>query len=355
MNLDYKNNPIKEAFIKQQTMLENMMMKSNGTTEFFAKDSEAGLFYYNMLEKIDTKIHAPLTRFYWLEAMPIEYGGGAVEFASFFKVNYLSYDANKNSASGAQNVITEVKVGFEKRRTVVRAYSWKIDIGWIDELKYRQVGADIMNTLDESVRTYYNQKLDDIAFFGMVNEGVEEAYGIANNPNITATDATGTFDTLEPIGVFDELNSLALSVVKATNYSRTYVPNHMLVPPEIYQWITVPLVVGSGTGNVGVAQSILEYFNNNNVIKTMFGSDEFMILPVQYLSTAGTSNQGRIICYCYDNNCIRLPLCMELTKGATMFDTTQMTYSTPYVTFIGQPQFVYPSTMAYLDKVLPAA
>lgn len=348
-------NPIKEQFLKGQAEIEKMLSGVNNTRSFFAKDSEAGVFYYNMLEKIDNVIYKPLSRFYWLEAMPISYGGGAVEFASFFKVNYLAQDANKNTASGNQNVITQVRTEINKVRTVVRAYSWKIDIGWIDQMKYEQVGADIMSMLDEGVRKYYNQKLDDVAFFGFVNEGEATAYGIANNPNVPVTDATTTFDAATPIQIFDNLNALAMSVLKKIDYSRELVPNHFLVPPEVYSYIVAPMVIGSGTGQAGVAMSVLEYFNNNNVIKTMYGYDDIMILPVVYLSNIGTSEQGRIICYCYDERAIRMPLCMELTKGASMFDINNMSWATPYVTFIGAPQFVYPSTIAYMDKVLPSA
>lgn len=339
---------IKRQFLEEQGRLQARIAKSNGTGSYFAKDDADGLYFANALERVDAYLHKPLSRFYWMEAMPILYGGGAVEYASFFRVNYLSYDANKNSASGSQNVITEVKATIEKQRTVVRAYSWKVDIGWIDQMKYDQIGWDVLSTLDEGARLYYNQKLDDIAFKGFVDEGIADAYGLINNANITATVSDKNWDEMTPVEMFDELNSLLYNIYSRTGYSRELMPNHILVPPELYSVLVQPMVIGNGSA--GLATSLIKYFNENNVGREMFGDWSIMILPVPYLSTIGANGTGRIVAYPFDQRCVRLPLPMDLTRGASLFDTTQMTYSTPYVAFIGQPQFVYPVAIAYLDN-----
>lgn len=350
--MDFSKISVKQAFKDMQNKFSSA---SNGNTVLskVAKDSEEGLFLYNALEKIDPILHKPLARFYWQDAMPIMYGGGAIEFASFFRINYNAYDANKNVASGNGNIITTVKASIQKFQTMVKAYSWKLEIGWIDDMKYRQVGADILSQLDEGVRLYYNQKLDDIAFFGFVGEGATDAYGLFNNANIPATQNTFRFtaDDTTPLDIVNALNALLAGITVASEYNKIYQVNHLLLPPTVYTALVQPMTIGSANG--AIYTNVLEYFKANNYIKAIYGSDDLVILPNAYLETAGSGAQSskRIVAYCYDEQVVRLPLPMDLTRGNTMFNPSSMAYETPFVTFIGCPQFVYTTLFGYLDNV----
>lgn len=347
---DYTNKSVKDSFRE----IQDSLISNFGTTNVggkLVKDSDEGMFLSNALERIDPFIHKPLMRFYWSGAMPILYGGGAVEFASFFRINYNSYDANKNVTSGSNNIITTVKVAIQKFQTMVKAYAWKIGIGWIDELKYRQIGSDILTQLDEGVRAYYNQKLDDIAFFGFVKEGAEDAYGLANNANVTAIESDVQFDAAgtTPLQIVNAINGLLASIASRSEYNVVYRTNHLLLPPSVYTAMIQPMTIGGQNG--AIYTNVMEYFKATNYVKALYGNDDLVILPIPYLETAATGNKKRAIAYCYDEACVRMPLPMDLTRGATMFNPTEMETQTPFVTFIGQPQFVYLSTIGYLDNI----
>ena len=343
---------VKQAFRKVQDSISTA--SSNGVMlNKVAKDSEEGLFLYNALEKIDPILHKPMTRFYWQDALPVMYGGGAIEFSSFFRINYNSYDANKNVASGNGNIITTVKASIQKFQTMVKAYAWKLEIGWIDDMKYRQVGADILSQLDEGVRLYYNQKLDDIAFFGFVGEGATDAYGLFNNANVTATTSSVEFldDNTTPIDIVNELNAFLAGITANVEYNTQFKVNHLLLPPSIYSALVQPMTIGSANG--GIYTNVIDYFKANNYVRAIYGSDDLVILPNPYLETAGSGSDTtkRIVAYCYNEGVVRLPLPMDLTRGTTMFNPSSMAYETPFVAFIGNPQFVYTSLIGYLDNV----
>lgn len=341
----------KQAFVDSQKNIEAMMLGNARTADAkLVKDSDATMFLSNALEKVDPVLHKPLFNFFWSEAMPIMYGGGALEYSSFFRVNYNAYDANKNVTSGNNNVITEVKATIQKYQTVVKAYAWSISIGWIDEMKLSQVSSDIVSQLDDGVRLHYNQKLDDVAFYGFVNEGNADAYGLINNPNVATIVADATFDTLTASQIVEKLNELLASIVQNTELNKQYPVNHILVPPSLYTLLAQPMVIG-GENGVGIYKNILEYFKENNYVKLIYGRDDIQVLPIPYLETAGADSSRRIVAYCYDESCIRMPLPMDLTRGATMFDVGAMEYKTVFVSFIGQPQFIYLKTIGYLDKV----
>ena len=351
--MELNNISVKDAFKQMQAKLTSGIGANGATLNKVAKDSEEGLFLYNALERIDPILHKPMSRFYWQDAMPIMYGGGAVEFASFFRINYNSYDVNKNVASGNGNIITTVKASIQKFQTMVKAYSWKLEIGWIDDMKYRQVGADILSQLDEGVRLYYNQKLDDVAFFGFVNEGAADAYGLFNNANITATQSTKQFldPTTTATDIVDALNTLLAGITAGAEYNKIYQVNHLLLPPSIYTALVQPMVIGSGS--TAIYTNVIDYFKANNYIKAIYGTDDLVILPNPYLETAGTgvTTDKRIVAYCYDEQVVRMPLPMDLTRGNTMFNPSSMAYETPFVTFIGSPQFVYITMLGYLDNI----
>lgn len=348
--LKLNNLSVKDAFIETQKALSNITNTYVPGTNTLVKDSDATMFLSNALERIDPYLHKPLSRFYWQSAMPIMYGGGALEFASFFRVNYNAFDANKNVTSGNNNIITEVKATIQKYQTIVKPYAWSIAVGWIDEMKLSQVNSDLLQQVDEGVRLYYNQKLDDVAFYGFVNEGQTQAYGLINNANVPASQATQTFDNLTPAEIVSEMNQLLASIALNTEYNANYRTNHILLPPTVYTLLAQPMVLSTENGTA-VFKNVLEYFKANNYIKMLFGDDDIMILPLPYLEQAGATQSRRMVAYCYDESCIRMPLPMDLTRGATMFDPGAMEYKTPFVTFIGQPQFIYVKTLGYLDKI----
>lgn len=349
---DLKNMSVKDGFLEGQRALEALSLGNARTPDTkLVKDSDATMFLSNALEKIDPVIHKPLARFYWQDAMPIMYGGGALEFSSFFRVNYNAYDANKNVTSGNNNIITEVKATIQKYQTVVKAYAWSIATGWIDEMKLRQVSSSILQQVEEGVRLYYNQKMDDVAFTGFVKEGQANAYGLINNANVATIVADNTFDNLTPSEIVETLNGLLASIAQKSEFNAMYPVNHILVPPSLYTLLAQPMTIGAAGQGVAVFANVLEYFKANNYMKMLYGRDDIIILPNPYLETAGANSSRRIVAYCYDEACVRMPLPMDLTRGATMFDVGAMEYKTVYVTFIGHPQFVYLKTMGYLDKV----
>lgn len=326
-------------------------------------DSPEGQFVKGGLEWIDPIVKKPLRRFHWYRDMPILPGGGALEYSSFFRAQYEVSSSNDNAASGMANQVAEVKASFEKQITIVKSYAWNISIGWIDQMKMAQVGSSIPQLQNEGVMLYYNQKLDNIAFFGMVDEGNEDAYGLLNNPNITANpvdkpwiDFADPSNEADEIEIFRDINISILSIVEETAYDPEKAPNHALLPDKVYTKLSQPMVIGSA--NTGVLTSIIEYTKQNMAMKHMYdtSSDEvdFLFFMNKYLSKPeyGVGNNGRAVFYRYDREAVRMPLPMDLTRGATMYNPQSFEVMTSFVAFIGQPQFIFPETILYRDNIM---
>ena len=179
----------KQDFVRSHQTLEVIgkdITRNDGTKLYDASQEQ---FVTGSLERIDPKVYKPLKSFFWFRDMPIMPGGGALEFSSFYRASYEVNSTTSFATSGQANVIATVKANIEKYITIVKAYAWNTTLGWIDEMRMAQVGSSIPQLQIEGVMLYYNQKLDDIAFFGMLDEGNDGAYGLLNNADISATPA----------------------------------------------------------------------------------------------------------------------------------------------------------------------
>ena len=347
---------LKSDFIKTKQVIS---IVGNGTRNDGSMlfDSADGQFLKGGLEYIDPIVYKPLRRFHWYRDMPILPGGGAIEFASWYTAQYEAQSTNDNAISGSANVVTKINANFEKHISIVKAYAWATSLSWIDEMKMAQVGSSIPELQDEGVMLYYNQKLDNIAFFGMVDEGDADAFGLLNNTNISETPVTTEWvnettpaNEATPLEIFNDFNNFLLDIAEATAYDETKKPNHALFGSKVFTKLSQPMVIG--TENTGLATSIIKYIKENMALKYMYDADgeDFMFFMNKYLTpSVGTNSRG--VVYRYDRSVVRMPLPMDLTRGATMYNPTTLERLTTYVAFIGQVQFIYPNAIGYIGNI----
>lgn len=352
---------LQEAFKKKYQTFSVMDTYDSQGKKINAMDSPEGQFVKGGLEWVDPIVKKPLKRFHWYRDIPILPGGGAIEYSSFFRAQYEVSSQNDNVASGLANVVAEVKASFEKEITIVKSYAWNVSIGWIDEMKMAQVGSSIPELQNEGVMLYYNQKLDQIAFFGMVDEGNDTAYGLLNNSNIPAVEVDKPWISFEDISneadeieIFRDINVTLLSIVEATAFDETKAPNHFLMGSDVFTKLSQPMTIGSG--NTAIYTNIINYTKENLAMKHMYDTGDgvdMLFFMNKYLNPKyGVGSDGRVVAYRYDREAVRMPLPMDLTRGATMYNPQSFEVMTSYVAFIGQPQFIFPETILYRDGVI---
>lgn len=348
-------NVYKSEFLKHQAEIE----KNYGVKEkqLLTTDSVDGLFQANALERIDAIVKKPLYRFFWYQDMPVLYGGGALEHASYFRMNFSTQPMTGQVASGQANVGQLVRVQVEKTITRVKPFWWVIAMGWVDQLKFGQVNFDIWSLFDEGVRKHYNKLLDEVAFFGLPE--VADSYGLVNNPAITSVDfdeaadgiTVGTaWEDATTLELFNVLNTQIIEMIKDMEYDGRFTPNHIILPIEMFTYLAQPVVIGSPTG-AAVATSALEYLEKNLASNYAGYGNGVKFFPNRYLTGAGDNSAGRIVITHFDQEVYRMPLPMDLTRGATVFNPTAMETQAPYVCFVGEPQFIYKKAIRYIDNL----
>lgn len=348
---------IRQNFLKEQQELEKLFNngKSLLSKEGFAKDSATDLFVSSGLEYIDPTLHKPMSRYFALRDMPHMMVGGAMEEASFFKTNFAINTGNGSSlGSGNNGVVTTVKAQLQKKTTRIQPRQYVLEYGYIDSLKAKTIGFDFMSLFDEGVRHQYNIEKDNIAYYGLVefSVGSNPSEGLLNASGIAKTTVSTKFENMTGEQLVSTLTGALLDTYSDIAYDSTYLPNRILVPTSLFKKLVLPLaVIGQNGSTATTGVSTLSYVKEALKASIAEENVDISILPLPYAETEGTASTGRIVIYKYGMDVVRMPIGMDLTRGATLFDPSTQSIKTNYVAFIGEPQFVRKNAIRYIDNI----
>lgn len=340
---------VRDDFLREQKLIEQMANPNHRT--FIGDSSQINDdlgFLSNALEFIDTRVYRPLANFFWYRDLPYKMAGGAIEYASYYKKNY-TYDETTPLASGQNNVLVTVGVGYQKVTTRVSPFSLILKIGLIDSMKADKMALDIYQDLDDGVLFKWNTLMDSISFFGL--PGLSNSYGLFNNPNVKVTaEATNKWDVIDGVTLFENISERLLDIITASAYDARFVPNRILVPMALFTKLASPLQIAGGGVTATTGISLFQYMKDNLVFNFAGYDGTVDIFANPYLASIGTNSTGRIVIYRYDEELVRGVMGMELTRGATLFDPSSVSYKTTFVSFVGEPQFVYTAPIQYYDN-----
>ena len=341
----------RDLFIKEQSKIESYFPQFAllNRDKNMALDGDLG-FLANSLEYIDQVLHKPMYEFQWYKALPYIYAGGAMEYASFYKTNYSITNDNAY-ASGSNNVLITAKAQFNKETTRVQAFSYILEVGFIDEMKADKIGYNIFDQYDTAIALQHNRMMDQITFFGFPNIG--DSYGLVNIPTdiITPKVSQTKWEEMTATELFTEITTPMLDIIADTEYSYELLPNRVLLPLPLFGKLAKPMAIaGEGGSAVTTGVSLYRYLKDNLPSNYAGYASEVTLMPIRYLANAGTNGTGRIIIYRYSEEVMRGVMGMELTRGATMPNVGKQATQTSYVAFVGEPQLIRPSAIRYIDN-----
>lgn len=154
----------------------------------------------------------------------------------------------------------------------------------------RRTGFTLQDQRVSAVRRAYEEKVNEIAFYGDSTSGIE---GFFNNSNVDKLNVTQTWisSTATSDEMLKVLNASVSYMVKNTNMVER--PNTMLMAYEDYNILsTTPRSSTSDT-------TVLQYFLNNDPYITQ-------IIPMNELNDFGGANKNRIVMYDRDPEKVRL-------------------------------------------------
>ena len=304
-------------------------------------------FLQKQLEKVDAKILEPLTSTLWPRDMPVKTGGGFVENVSTVDVSYASTGAGANSLIfNDANDIPVIQADYGK--TVSRVFNWAqyLVIRYIEQQKFKNIALNIEDTLNKGVHLLFDKFCDENVFKGF---SVVGSTGLINNANVTrvtadphtALSTDTTWAEKDADEILADINNALTAVWEANDMSEDGLPNHILIPPAQYGSIV--------TRKVGVTgdKSILTYIEENNIVSKQ--GKKLVISPNKYCKAAGSDSTDRMVVYINDESKIRFHQTAPLHRLST--ETTNLSFRTPYVAQVSEVEFLYPTTVRYVDGI----
>jgi hypothetical protein len=316
----------------------------------------AGSFLVNELERLDPTLHMPLAAVTWSRDIDLrEDVTIADESASF-----------TNSTAAAAGGVVPAGINWGGKVTTAIA-GISLDISktsqplplWEMELKYSipelesaiKVGRPIDQQKFEFLNLKHQMDIDQVVYMGDVTTMGTSFTGMFNNTGVTATTAAtgaalGTkWSTKTPAEMLADVNTLLNNTWAASGYS--VIPDRLLIPPAQYSILVSQVVSTAGS------MSILKFLEENNLAAQRGGSLD--IYPVKWaigMGAGGTpgilGTVDRALAYSKDPGRLRYPM-TPLQK--TPIQYVGIYHVTTYYCRLGQDEFIYPSTFAYLDGI----
>lgn len=344
-------------------------------TSLFNDNAPIGGFATNQLERLDMNVRKQALRTYAFRDIPIVYGGGALESVKGFKEMYQL--PKGGFIGGDTNEVRLVAVDFKPQFVPVKALTYGLRLGLIDSMKNEMIGFDAISKNGEAIQKAWSLDIDRIAYVGTRGENgsatdVSGAYrGLLNFETATTTDletttsyGLSTVKKLEllPINkvieiIIGELNSIAQSI----DWLPDLMINKVLFYKELFAWLGSTAQNDSGVAtpfrtNKAILQEAIDMWTETHEFDKIqmemlpYLSDDISDTKDASMVSSGTNETGRIVFYRQDPYNNYLPLPMDLTGGAVVFDINTNAFRKNYLSFVGYLMVFYAETIRYIDN-----
>ena len=311
--------------------------------------ASGGAFLVSELEKMDTMIREPLTSVTYPRDVPIDVGGGWVDYVSALSVAYGLTNGAQNGPvhAGGANNIPVVQANLDKGLFKAHTFAAALRVMFVDMAKSNYIGRSLDQLLGQGVRLAYDKHMDANVYVGMEEYGTT---GLINNPDAVESTAASNGDAAStkwadktPDQILADINSAITAAWAAAEYDEAGVPNHVLLPYEQYTYILNTKVTELAT------ETILDFVMKNN-IATKNGRG-FFIGGVRWLKGAGTGGTDRMVVYNNDRRFVKMDELVPLSRVMTSPNAAEVCYDTAYMANVSEVQLFYPQTIRYIDGI----
>ena len=298
-------------------------------------------FVTTSLSKLHNKLVEPKYNVTYHLDVPINIGGGMVDFVDYYSVDWIGDPLQNQAVTGNNiNIIPRANAKLTHNAVPVFNFEMAYDIKFIEIDKLNKIAfqKSIEAIYKDAIIASWDLFNDELAYMGSNNAG-----GLLNNESVTVTtlplgtqDATKDgFESMtdaEIVGVFNGILSYYLT---NTNNNIALLPDTFLLPMNAASTM-------SSRFSALLNATLREFIMNHNVgIDEAMASDapeyKIKIKGRGRLNTMGTNGVGRIVAYKNDEEFVRMdqPYPMQLYFTAPNVD--KACYTTY---FVGQASLV---------------
>ena len=298
-------------------------------------------FVTTTLSKMHTKVVEPKYNVTYMKDIPINVGGGMVDFVDYYSVDWVGNPLQNQAITGNNvNIVPRVNAKLSHKAVDVFNFELAYDIKFIeiDKLDKIKFTKSIEAIYKDAIMAAWDLFNDEIGYMGRNGSG-----GLFNHPDVLVTSlSAGTKDNTkdgfeamtdaEIVGVFNGILSYYLT---NSNNNIKLLPDTFLIPMKA-------AAIMSSRFSTLLNATLREFIMKHNIgIDEAAAADEgdfnIKIKGRARLDTMGTAGACRIVAYKYDEEFVRMdqPYPMQLYYTAPNVD--KACYTTY---FVGQASLV---------------
>lgn len=303
-------------------------------------------FVTTQLAKLHEQAYSPIYFTTYAMDIPIDVGGGFVDFVQYFTVNWQAIARNTENLFGNNGtVIPRVNASLNQASVKVYTFEMAYDLSFVEleKLNTIQFQKSIQGIYQESLGAHYELFAQRIAYEGRA-DNLE--FGFFNNPNVKvysvpAGVSTDTkFAELTDAEIVSFFNGVFATYLVETNWNLMMLPDTFLLPSVDGQTL-------SSRFSTLLTRNLRDFILENN-----FGIDEikgtelmegfkFSIRSRSQLDALGTFDNGRIVAYRKNKRFVRMDEPYPLQMHYTGPNVERASYTTIFVAQLSQVQLPY--------------
>ena len=306
-------------------------------------------FLSTTLAKLHTKAYTPKVFFTYAKDVPVDIGGGFVDYVEYFSVDWAGImNDTRNIFGNNGNLIPRINASMTQNRVPVFTYEIAYDLRFIELEKMQKL------TLQKSIEQIYKEGImagwdyfvQRVAYLGINNEK-----GLFNSANVlvgtidnSATTGQG-FEGLTDAEVVGFFNGIFTRYLLESNMNVALLPDTILVP----SFVSKDLV---SRFSALYTNTLLDFLKEHNLGRAQAGKAfEITIEARPDLDDLGTAGKGRIVAYRKDKDFVRLDMPYPCQHFITLPNIDKMAYTSAFVGQVSTIQLPYNADSSTLGVV----
>lgn len=296
-------------------------------------------FFSSALAKVHTELAEPKYFVTYLQDIPVEYGGGFVDYVTFQTVNWSGLiDELRAVGTNASTFLPKVNAGLTQERVNVYTFEVGYDISFLEleKAKKLELKKSIEEVYQNAVVAGFDLFVQKIAYLGIDGNG-----GLFNSSSVLANtiDNTGAqvdqgtkgLDDKKVVAIF---NKIFETYLEGTNNNLALLPDVLLVPTFVASDL-------SSRHNTLYTSTLRKFLAEHNLAVDEGELPKIEIHGRADLNKLGSVSKGRIVAYKKDQAFVRLDIPYPVQHFNTLPDINKKAYTTMFVGQVSEIQMPY--------------
>lgn len=351
--------------IEKNFFVDSIAPESRGTTvsvlDMFPSDVASKIYVHDTkihdanfafltttLAKLHNKLYEPLYFITYSKDIPVNVGGGFVDYVSYYTVDWAGImNEFRNVVGNSANYIPRVNAGLNQKKVNVYTFEVAYDLRFVELEKMKKL------ELQKSIEDIYKNAIVagwDLFVQKIAYTGIQGKTGLFNDANVSTTmidnnETTGSgFEGMSDQAIVSWFNGMFSYYLKNSNMNISIIPDTILVPTFVGSDL-------SGRMNTLYTATLRSFLMTHNLAIDEGSDIKLTIQSRNDLDTLGTGGHGRIVAYKKDESFVRIDMPYPMQHYITLPNIDKMSYTSAFVGQVSEVQLPYNSNKNELGVV----